>query len=105
MFATVKLNTPVADTPAFRSRLAASGPNEPRAKHASYTVEEQKICPVTTLKLGAMGDPVSTDVEGGKVWTCCDACVAECEKHQSEFCRRCAEACRRSAAECREIEV
>jgi Cu(I)/Ag(I) efflux system membrane fusion protein len=88
MFATVRLNTPVADTPAFRSRIAASRPKEPRAKHASYTVEEQRICPVTTLKLGAMGEPVSTDVEGGKVWTCCEACPPKLKAEPAKYLAR-----------------
>ncbi len=35
---------------------------------------DQKICPVTSLKLGSMGDPIAVDVEGRKVWTCCAAC-------------------------------
>ncbi len=74
MFASVTLKTPMAETPAFRSRFAANPLEGPRGQLASLTVDEQKICPVTTLKLGAMGDPISTEVEGRKVWTCCGAC-------------------------------
>lgn len=92
MFATVKFNTPVADTPAFRSRLAAARPMEAHAKHASLTVDEQKICPVTTLKLGAMGDPVSTDVGGGKVWTCCEACPPKLKAEPAKYLARLAPA-------------
>ena len=34
----------------------------------------------------------------------CDACGAECEKHQHmEHCARCADACRRCADECRKM--
>ncbi len=88
MFATVKLDTPVADTPAFRSRLAAAAPREPHAKHAILTVAEQKICPVTTLKLGAMGEPVSAEVEGGKVWTCCEACPPKLKAEPSKYLAR-----------------
>ena len=88
MFATVKLDTPVADTPAFRSKLAASTPKQPHAKHASLTAAEQKICPVTTLKLGAMGDPVSTEVEGGKVWTCCEACPPKLKAEPAKYLAR-----------------
>ena len=33
----------------------------------------------------------------------CDACAAECEKHEHQHCKDCAEACRRSAAECRKV--
>ena len=88
MFATVKLNTPVSDTPAFRSRLVASEPKQPHAKHASYTVAEQKICPVTTLKLGAMGDPVQAEVDGGKVWTCCEACPPKLKAEPAKYLAR-----------------
>jgi len=36
--------------------------------------------------------------------TICDACGAECEKHQHiEHCRACAEACRRCAEACRRM--
>jgi Cu(I)/Ag(I) efflux system membrane fusion protein len=71
MYATVRLQTPVADTPAFRGRLVQL----PAAtRTASLTVAEQKICPVTRAQLGSMGDPVPVDVDGRKVWTCCDGC-------------------------------
>jgi Cu(I)/Ag(I) efflux system membrane fusion protein len=92
MFATVTLNTAVADTPAFRSRLAASGPKAGNTKLASLTVEEQKICPVTTLKLGAMGDPVQTVVEGTKVWTCCEACPPKLKAAPAKYLARLAPA-------------
>ncbi len=65
MFATVTLRIAVADMPDFRTRVAAA---------SNPTAESQKNCPVTTLKLGSMGEPVSVDVEGRKVWTCCSAC-------------------------------
>lgn len=32
----------------------------------------------------------------------CDACAAECAKHEQDHCRKCAEACRSCAAVCRE---
>jgi hypothetical protein len=35
--------------------------------------------------------------------TTCDACAAECERHDMDHCRRCASACRSCAAECREM--
>lgn len=31
----------------------------------------------------------------------CEACAAECGKHQHDHCQECAEACRRGAEECR----
>jgi Cu(I)/Ag(I) efflux system membrane fusion protein len=91
MFATVTLKTPVAETPAFRSKLAAR-PAPGTARVASITAEEQKICPVTTLKLGAMGDPVSTEVEGKKVWTCCEACPPKLNAEPARYLARLAPA-------------
>ena len=35
----------------------------------------------------------------------CDACAAECEKHDNPHCRRCAEMCRECAEDCREALV
>ncbi len=91
MFATVTLKTPVADTPAFRAKLA-SRPAAGTARTASLTAEEQKICPVTTLKLGAMGDPVSTEVEGKTVWTCCAACPPKLNAEPAKYLARLAPA-------------
>ena len=88
MFATVTLTTPVADTPAFRSRVAANRPMVAHAKHASYTIAEQEVCPVTTLKLGAMGDPVPVEVDGAKVWTCCGACPPKLKAEPAKFLAR-----------------
>ena len=31
----------------------------------------------------------------------CEACAAECEKHEHEHCRLCAQMCRECAADCR----
>jgi hypothetical protein len=31
----------------------------------------------------------------------CDACAAECEKHQHEHCKLCAQMCRECAEDCR----
>jgi len=33
----------------------------------------------------------------------CEACAAECAKHDHDHCQRCAEACRRCAEACRSI--
>ena len=33
----------------------------------------------------------------------CDACGAECARHEEEHCRRCADACRHCAEECRRM--
>jgi Cu(I)/Ag(I) efflux system membrane fusion protein len=74
MFATVTLRTPVAETPAFRGRLAEAGEGRDLARLASLTVDEQKVCLVTNAKLGSMGDPVPVDVQGKGLWMCCKAC-------------------------------
>jgi len=74
MFASVTLKTPVAETPAFQTRVRSSRPPGSNGRQTSLTAAEQKTCPVTELTLGSMGDPISVDVEGRKVWTCCSAC-------------------------------
>lgn len=33
----------------------------------------------------------------------CDACGAECSKHQTEHCKECADMCKRCAEECRKM--
>lgn len=71
MFATVTLRVPVAETPMFAARRAAS---HSRTHLARMTAEEQKTCPVTGVKLGTMGAPVSVEAKGQTVWTCCPAC-------------------------------
>ncbi|MDG3007766.1 efflux RND transporter periplasmic adaptor subunit [Paludisphaera mucosa] len=76
MFATVTLETPVADAPAFRSRLAAK-PDRSRLHKAVLTVEEQEKCLVTDARLGSMGDPLPVEVDGRKLWICCAGCEAK----------------------------
>ncbi len=70
MFATVTLKTPVAETPAFRTRLS---------------VTEQKDCPVTHARLGSMGDPIAVEVEGRKVWTCCGSCPPKVKAQPARY--------------------
>lgn len=89
MFATVTLKTPVADTPAFQTRLAVmprSGGHE--GHRVNLTVAEQVNCPVTNLKLGSMGDPIAVDVEGRKVWTCCGACPPKLKAQPAKYLMR-----------------
>jgi Cu(I)/Ag(I) efflux system membrane fusion protein len=88
MFATVTLKTPVAETQEFQSRLAAM-PHSVREGHtASLTVDEQKSCPVTNAKLGSMGEPISVEVEGRKVWTCCSACPPKLKAQPAKYLAR-----------------
>lgn len=88
MFAAVSLKTAVADTPAFQTRMAAT----PHAHSASVTVEEQKKCPVTTLALGSMGDPIAVEVSGRKVWACCAACPPKLKAEPAKYLARLAPA-------------
>jgi Cu(I)/Ag(I) efflux system membrane fusion protein len=74
MFATVTIRTPMAETPMFRGKVASARPAGAAVRRASQTVEEQQTCPVTDATLGSMGEPVPVEVDGRKVWTCCDAC-------------------------------
>jgi Cu(I)/Ag(I) efflux system membrane fusion protein len=85
MFATVTIKTPVADTPAFRSRAAsAHAPGHP-GHPASMTVQQQQKCPVTNAKLGSMGEPIPVEVEGRKVWTCCGACPPKLKAQPAKY--------------------
>ena len=88
MFATVKLTTPVVDTPAFQGRLATRPHTHAGAQPASLTVEEQATCPVTNLKLGSMGKPIPVEVAGRQVWTCCQACPPQLKAQPAKFLAR-----------------
>lgn len=87
MYATVTVKTPIAETPAFKARLAHA-PKPAKSRFASLTVEEQKFCPVTNAKLGSMGDPVLVEVEGRKVWTCCPACPPKLKANPAKYLAR-----------------
>ena len=76
MYATVTLSTPVSQTPAYLARHPASA-SRPPTRTASLTQEEQKVCLVTSAKLGSMGEPVPVEVEGRKLWMCCQACESK----------------------------
>ena len=87
MFATVILKTPVAETPMFRDRIAAR-PAPAAAgtiRRTALTIEEQKICPVTGARLGSMGDPLAVEIDGRKIWTCCDACPPKLKANPARY--------------------
>jgi Cu(I)/Ag(I) efflux system membrane fusion protein len=89
MFATVTLKTPVVDTPAFRGARTVTATRAATAgKAVVLTAAQQKVCPVTTLKLGAMGDPISVEVEGRTVWTCCPNCPPKLKASPSKYLAR-----------------
>ena len=77
MFASVILNVSVAEMADDRTRVAS--------RPANPTVEQQKTCPVTNLKLGSMGDPLAVDVAGRKVWTCCAACPPKLKAQPAKY--------------------
>ncbi len=79
MFATVAVKVAVADMPEFRSRVAMAS-------------KVQTVCPVTNLKLGAMGEPVAVEVEGRKILTCCSACPPKLKASPAKYLARMATA-------------
>jgi Cu(I)/Ag(I) efflux system membrane fusion protein len=85
MFATVTIKTPVAETPMFRDKFASTRPTSGLVRLTGLGVEEQKVCPVTNAKLGSMGDPVPVDVDGKKLWTCCDACPPKVKANPKKY--------------------
>lgn len=50
--------------------------------------DDQTICPVTSAKLGSMGDPVAVDVASRKVWTCCAACLPKLKASPERYLAR-----------------
>jgi Cu(I)/Ag(I) efflux system membrane fusion protein len=88
MFATVTLKTLIADTPAFRTRIPARQPSNGEGANVNLTAEDQKTCPVTTLKLGSMGDPIASEVDGRKVWTCCKLCPPKLKAEPAKYLAR-----------------
>jgi Cu(I)/Ag(I) efflux system membrane fusion protein len=88
MFATVTLQIPVAGTPAFRTRVAATVPSGHEGHLASLTVDAHKKCPVTNAKLGSMGEPIAVEVEGRQVWVCCQACPPKLKAQPAKYLAR-----------------
>jgi Cu(I)/Ag(I) efflux system membrane fusion protein len=81
MFATVSLRAPIAETPAFAGRVAAR-------KNIRLTAQDQEFCPVTNLKLGSMGEPLTVEIEGRRVWICCEGCRSSLEESPGKFLAR-----------------
>ena len=48
-------------------------------------VEKQKICPVSGGKLGSMGDPFRTEVDGKTVFVCCPNCTNALKKDPGKY--------------------
>ncbi len=85
MFASVTLRTPVAETPMFRDRIAMPRPVDAAVRKTGLTVEEQKTCPVTGAELGSMGDPLAVEINGERLWTCCDACPPKLKADPAKY--------------------
>ena len=83
MFARVTLMTPLADTPAFRTRSAQRS-----GRPTGGSAEEQKVCPVTNARLGSMGEPLPVTVQGSKVWICCAGCEARLKDQPARYLAR-----------------
>jgi Cu(I)/Ag(I) efflux system membrane fusion protein len=92
MFASVTLTTPIADTASFRARAKGRQPSHGEQRLISLTAAEQEKCPVTSAKLGSMGEPIAVDVEQRKVWTCCGACPPKLKAQPAKYLARLAPA-------------
>jgi membrane fusion protein, copper/silver efflux system len=87
LFATVTLETAIADTPAFQTHMAKKEPLTAESKR-ELTADQQKTCPVTSAKLGSMGAPIPVDVQGRKIWTCCAACPPKLKVQPARYLAR-----------------
>jgi Cu(I)/Ag(I) efflux system membrane fusion protein len=87
MFASLTLKAPMAGMPAFATRTSMPEPPSAvfEARNEPLTAQDQKKCPVTAAKLGSMGDPVSVQVEGRKIWTCCAACPPKLKAEPARY--------------------
>ena len=88
MFANVTIKTPIVDTPAFQKHHAIM-----KYDHVGTisfkTADDQKICPVTTLKLGSMGAPIPIKLSKNRqIWTCCPACPPKFAKNPGKYLAR-----------------
>lgn len=45
----------------------------------------QKVCPVTDLPLDSMGGPVAVDIEGQRVFICCEGCESRLKKDAKKY--------------------
>jgi Cu(I)/Ag(I) efflux system membrane fusion protein len=89
MFATVTIQTPVAELEPFRShaaeRRAATATQAADGESDEQLMARQKICPVSGDELGTMGPPVKMEIKGRTVFLCCPACkdkiLAEPDKY------------------------
>ncbi len=81
-----------ADPAKYLAGLPAVALTPPPGEAKSPTVEDQKVCPVTTAKLGSMGEPIPVEVGGRKVWTCCATCPPKLKAEPARYLARLAPA-------------
>jgi Cu(I)/Ag(I) efflux system membrane fusion protein len=84
MFATVFVRTPISETEPFKSELAEAHAKPKDADDATL-IAFQKICPVTGLKLGSMGNPVKLTVNDQAVFVCCSSCEKRLQESPDEY--------------------
>jgi membrane fusion protein, copper/silver efflux system len=87
MYAKVSIKAPVADLPAFQAQRARVRADYDLTK-GDQTVDAQRICPVSTLKLGQMGPPILVELSDRKVWTCCKDCPDKLKTSPAKFLAR-----------------
>ncbi len=116
MFATVSLQTPMLDVEPFRTLLAAQkmemvptsmvldrpepgerpeaevdapeNDNPLRAADDESLIAVQKVCPVTGAKLGSMGKPIRSSLNGRAVFLCCAGCEDKLAARPEYYARR-----------------
>ena len=84
MFATVFVRTPMSETEPFKTQLAKVN-KKPDPSDDAALIAFQKICPVTGLKLGSMGDPIKLTVNEQTVFICCAGCKTPLLDSPEEF--------------------
>ena len=88
MFAAVAIKSPVARTRAFQTRVAATASDGREEAFGGRNAGSQKICPVTNLKLGSMGEPVPVKLADRKIWVCCTACPPKLDAQPAKYLAR-----------------
>ncbi|WP_165069433.1 efflux RND transporter periplasmic adaptor subunit [Paludisphaera rhizosphaerae] len=51
----------------------------------SREAKEPTTCPVTGLRLGSMGNPVETEVDGRTIRLCCEGCIAKLKSNPAAY--------------------
>ena len=91
-FGAARSSGPSAETPAtapLKARPIAGGTKKTTASKLSPAdqklVNQQKTCPVTDLPLDSMGGPIAVDIEGRRVFICCQGCEARLKKEPQKY--------------------